>query len=334
MINEATNILLEGKDLSFIEAREAFDEILSGLANDIQTTSFLTALKLKSANADEISAGILSSRETIQTPYLNINYTNSIENISIDTQNNYIDILLATDLICAANDLFVSRYSFDGKTNKSFDILSLMGVNIKKEATINIDYESLNFAYLYLSNQSPYAKYSENIRKILPFESILNITTKMLNPLKSKNLFLGIKNKNQIQTFANVALQLGNENSIILSGDDNFPFVSIEKETIIAEAWKNKVFTYTLTPDLLGFSCNNIKQLECDTEEQNADTLLEIMQGKLKNPMYDAIILNSALSLYISKKTDSVMDGVELAKKTIDSGLMYEKFLQIKKIYS
>lgn len=334
MINEAINILSEGKDLTFTNTQEVFDEILSGLANEIQTTSFLTALKTKSANADEITAAILSSREALKAPLININCNNNIENIIYGETSSYIDISLACDLICSSCDIFTSKYSFKCNKNTSFEILSLLGIDIKKQLSYDMDFENVNFAYFYLSDNSPYVKYSENIRKMLPFNSIFNVTRKMLNPLKNKNLFLGIKNQNQLQTFANIALKLGNENSIIISAQNNIPFVSIEGETKIAEAWKNKIFEYSLTPDLLGFDYANINEIKCETLEENANNLLEIMQGKLKNPMYDTIILNAAMALYITKKTASVMDGIKLAKNTVDSGLMYEKFLQIKKFYS
>lgn len=333
MINEATNLLLEKKDLTFINTQEVFDEILSGLANDIQTTSFLTALKSKNANSDEITAAILSSKEALKAPSIQIN-DNNIENIIFNETAEYIDISLACDLICSSCDIFASKYSFEFNKNPSFEILSLMGINVKKELSFDMDFENINFAYFYLSNSSPYAKYSENIRKTLPFENIFDITTKMLNPLKSKNLLLGIKDQAQIQTFANIALKLGNENSIIISAQNNIPFVSIEGETKIAEAWKNKIFEYSLTPDLLGFDYAKLDDIKCNSPEENANNLYEIIQGKLKNSMYDTIILNSALALYITKKTASVMDGIKLAQKTIDSGLVYEKFLQIKKFYS
>lgn len=332
MINEAINLLLEKKDLTLINTQETFDEILSGLANNIQSAAFLTALKAKIANSDEITAAILSSKEALRVPCIKIN-DNNIENIIFNTSD-YIDISLACDLICSACDIFASRYSFECNKNPSFEILSLMGVNIEKKLSFDLDFENINFAYFYLPNNSPYAKYSENIRKTLPFENIFDVTTKMLNPLKSKNLLLGIKNQAEIQTFANIALKLGNENSIIISAQDNIPFVSIEGETKIAEAWKNKIFEYSLTPDLLGFDYAKLDDIKCSSLEENANCLCEIIQGKLKNPMYDSIILNSALALYITKKTASVMDGINLAKKTIDSGLVYEKFLQIKKFYS
>ena len=44
MIKEATNKLLKQEQIVEAELKEVFEEIFSGLANEVQTTSFLTAL--------------------------------------------------------------------------------------------------------------------------------------------------------------------------------------------------------------------------------------------------------------------------------------------------
>ncbi|MBQ9149783.1 hypothetical protein IJX73_02520 [bacterium] len=335
MIKEAINKLINEEDLTFIEIREVFDEILSGLANEAQISSFLTALKSKKITTDELLGAIVSSRDSFKFQQFGLNFSDGLESIAFDDKNEYIDILLAIDLICSANNLSVSRYDFNSfsNKNKSFEILKTLGVNLEKNIDfLSNDFEKLNFSYFYLSQDIPYFKYSEKIRNTLPFDNILNITSKMLNPLKTKNLFLGICDKNLVETYANIALRLENNNSIIVC-NDNIPFVSLSGESIVAEAWKNKIFTYVITPDLLGFKENDINELKCSDIRENANSLLNIMDNKLKNSMYDFIVLNSALALYISKKSDSIMEGIELAKKTIDTGKMKEKFLQIKNFY-
>ena len=335
MINEAINKLISSDELTFIDSREVFDEILSGLANETQISSFLTALKSCNITSDILLGAIVSSRESLKFQQLGLSISSGIESIALDNEIQYIDILLALDLICSANDLSVSRYNFDSflHKDKSFEILKLMGVNLDKNVDFSSsDFEKLNFSYFYLDQDSPYFKYSEKIRNILPFDNILNITSKMLNPLKNKNLFLGIKDKKMVETFANVSLKLDNDNSIIVASD-NIPFVSIDGESIIAEACKNKIFTYVVNPELLGFENANIDEVKCESLEHNSSNLLEIMDNKLKTPMFDIIILNAALALYISKKADSIMDGINLAKSTIESGKMREKFNQIKSFY-
>lgn len=335
MLKEAVVKIINGQKLSFVELREVFDEILSGYVDEIEASSFLTALNSLEINEDILLASILSSRESIRLECNNFLSVNLFENISLDSDDDYIDISLAQDLICSANDLCVSKYSFgEVNKNKSFTILNNLGFNLDKKNDFTDDeFEKLNFAYMKISNSVPYCKYASNLKRKLPFKSILDYTSLLLNPLKSKNLFLGINDKNQVDLFAKTALELGNDNTIIVCGEANFPYISPNGETKIAEAWKNKIFSYIFSPSLLEMKEASFEDIKCSVEE-NSEILLGVMQGKIKDARYDIIILNSALSLYISKKATSIMEGLDLAKKTINNGLMYEKFLQIKEYYS
>ena len=331
MIIEATKSLIEGNDLTLIDTREVFDEILSGLSDEIQTSAFLTALKTKTITNEELEGAILSSQEALIPLSVSFNSQNSIQNLYLEKKDNIIDVSFVQDLICSANDLAISKYSF---SEKHFKTAILLGIDLNKEKDLTtLEFENLNFGYLYLSQNSQYFKYLNKISRSGLFNEILEPIYTFLNPLKSKNIFLGVKNKELVQKYANMALSLKYDNSIFVSSNNNFPFLSLEGESFIAEAWKNKIFTYVANAELLGFKEASNDTLICSSQEENASYILEILEGKIKDNKYDFIILNSALSLYISKKADSIMDGINLAKKTIDAGLAYEKLNQIRKFY-
>lgn len=333
MIKEATNKLINKESLSEIELREVFDEIFSGLATQIEAVCFVSLLEQFDSNV--ILSALNSANSTIKKPFSIFSEVDFIQNIQINENEKYLDFKLVQDLICAASGLCVLNHGFKNNYNRSFKILSKMGVNIDKEIDYTkCDFEKLNFNYFYLPTDTPYYKYSEEIRKSLPFDNFLDIVLKFLNPFNAKNLYLGVKNKDSVEKFADIALKMGKNNSIIVSADNGFSYVSINGESYVAEAWKNKIFTYVLSPELLGFKEYDISDIECADDSQNAVDILEIIQNKQKGAKYTFCILNSALALYISKKADSIMDGINLAKKLIDDGDVEEKFSQIKKFYS
>ncbi|MBQ4646568.1 MAG: hypothetical protein IJB79_04395 [Candidatus Gastranaerophilales bacterium] len=336
MINNVINKFLANDSVSQVELLEAFEEIFSGLANDIQSSAFITALNDIKMNEDVLLTAIQASCQSIKKPYSVLNSQDMIENISFGDKTKYFDISLIQDLICCACDLPISRYSFGNDiSSRTFDILSLMGINLSKEIDYSTnDFKKLNFNYYKLSCELPYSKYTKNLNHSLPFDNILKITSKMLNPLCASNLFLGVNKKSNVEIFANLALKLNKTNSIIVCANDSLPFVSTKGETYVAEAWKNKIFTYILTPQLLGIEDFEVDLLKCENNSQNASDILDIIKNKNKSAKYCASILNSALALYIAKKADSIIDGLSLAKKVLKEGLVEEKFEQIKAFYS
>lgn len=337
MIKATTNKLINNEEIVESELKEVFEEIYSGLANEIQATSFLTALSASNINEKILTLAIQTSSQSIKRPFNNFYNGNLIENIALNKDEKYFDISIIQDLICSSVELCVSKYTFDSPSynKQSFDILKLMGINIENKVDYNnIEFEKLNFNYLYLSNENPYFKYSESIRLNLPFDNILNTTSKMLNPLNAKNIFLGVNKKEQVEKYATICLKLQKNNSIIVCGNDSLPFISPYGESYVAEAWKNKIFTYELAPQHLDFKEHELSEILCENNEQNAQDILAIIYNKQKDAKYELSILNSALSLYISKKADSIMDGINIAKKVIKDGIVAQKYEQIKKFYN
>ena len=335
MINDVINNLLDGSIPSETQLRECFDEIFSGLADDVRISSFISLLNDLNFSQNVLLSAILASNNQLKNK-VNLNI-DSIENISFVNSFGCVDISLLQDLICSAGDLCACKYSFNSPlcVNNSFKILELLGFNFEKEIDYNsCEFEKLNFNYVYLSNEVPYFKYAEPIRAKLPFKNVFSYVLKMLNPFSSKNLFLGVSDRDFANTMANVALKLNKENSIIVSSDNDFGYIYPNGETYIAEAWKNKIFTYVITPELLGFDSAQISEIEVENNEQNASDILNIIENKDCGAKYSMAIMNSALSLYISKKAESLIDGVNLAKNLISSGKVKEKFEQLKNFYS
>lgn len=334
MIKEAINKLINKEKLSEVELRESFDEVFSGLATSVESASFISLIN--QFENETILSVLNCANGAIKKPFSIFNTDELIQNTAFNFDSKIIDVLLIQDLICATSGLNVARHCFDTHLTyeNSFDVLFKMGINIKKEIDYSTsEYENLNFNYFYLSKESPYFKYSEPIRKALPFDNVFNYTHKLINPINAKNLFLGVNKKDDVEKYANIALKLNKANSIILCAQDGLPLVSLNGETCVAEAWKNKIFTYIVTPDLLGFKEASLEDLKCQNNEENAQDVLDIIQNKNKSPKYDLAIINSALALYISKKADSIMDGINLAKKLIEDGLVEQKYNQIKEFY-
>ncbi|MEM2936057.1 MAG: anthranilate phosphoribosyltransferase, partial [Candidatus Bathyarchaeia archaeon] len=56
MIREGIQKLVEGRDLTYVEARGIMEEIMSGNATNAQIAAFLTALRMKGERVEEITA--------------------------------------------------------------------------------------------------------------------------------------------------------------------------------------------------------------------------------------------------------------------------------------
>lgn len=332
MIKDAINNLILGCDLSQTDTKEVFDEILSGLSDDILTSSFATALKIKGETVEEISSAISISCESIKKYSCILSDTMQI--VPFLDNDNYIDIAFGVDIVLSACGIGVFKYCLDSyfDFNKSFLTLKNAGVsNFSYNENL---FEKTNFAYFQLDSALNYIKYTKNVSNKMCFKNIFSITDKLLNPLHSKNIFIGLNDKDLVEKYANICLKLNMDNSLVLSGNNGFSFASIDGDTYVAEAWKNKIFTYVINPELVGLKKASFDDISCENSEHSLSLIKGVFDNKIKTAPYDIIVLNSALALYISKKAESIMDGILLAKKIIDEGLAKDKLSQICQIYS
>lgn len=335
MIKSATEKLLNKTELDSPESKEMFkkifEEIFTGNIDEKEALAFFNALNYNELSSEIIALAVDCANKTFKN-YPVISLENSLNSVVFDINQdnkNYLDISLAVDIIASANDLAVFKHSFyePQKCENSFKVLSEMGINIK--SFDDDSFKKTNFGYFYLNSEDTFLKYAKNA---INENSLLYIIYKFLNPLNAKNIAIGVNSRKMADNTAQICLNLNYSNTISVSGADNLPFVSLEKETYIAEAWKNKIFTYVLSPDLLDLEFNNDDNLIMESTEQSAETILSVFKNKRKDSFYNAITMNAACVLYITKKAPSILDGLHLAQKTIDSNLAQEKVEQLKKL--
>ena len=301
MINCVINKLMDSIEPSEIELMEAFDEFFSGVSDEINATSFTTLLKEKedlfTIKSMCLSCAIKSARGLMTKAKAIPDNFPAFEIVEFQDNSKYFDISFVMDIILSANDVLSTKYIFPFQVKQSFETLKSFGAKVPNiDDNFYENFEKTNFLYLTISDKEPYYKYANNISKKLPFDNILKTTEKFLNPIGVKNQFLGVKEKDNVEKFANICLNIGNQNTVVVKSNNELPYVSLDGETYVAEAWKNKIFAYTLTPELLGFARYPLKDLISDNSEHNKEAILSLFNNKEKGAFYDFTILNSALA--------------------------------------
>lgn len=333
MIEEVLNKLVNSEECSNSDILEAFDEIFSGLANMSQATSLIALLSQDIFKENLLKNSIISARSAMNKINLQKRPEDLFESI-IFSKDNYFDFSLSNDIICSANGLSCVKYFNYKPFSKNFnslEILSNLDIVFSKNLENGLDFfERNNFGYFILNDENKYFKYVSEISGNIEFNNILKIINKMLNPYNIKNQFIGFNDFSHVEDMAKLCLELGNVNTIVVSSKNNVPFVSLCGETLVCEAWKNKIFKYNLSSQLLELNEVDTKDLIVENASHNAKILFDIFKYKLHDGLFDVICANAGLALYISKKADSLFDGIKLAKQTIDNSLAFEKLIELK----
>lgn len=176
------------------EAHFAFSGVLSGQMSDMQVGALLLLLRYRSENPQEL-AGIV---EAIRDHISHASESNDFidwPSYSSGKSRRLPWFLLSAKLL-AENGVKVIMHGFNSHLDNGLlteDCLEAVGeMPASSLAGAKQRLEVENFVYLPLRNFCPKLVELLKIRSVLGVRSIVNTAVKLINPLKSKMIFLGI----------------------------------------------------------------------------------------------------------------------------------------------
>ena len=291
MIKEAIIKLSKKEDLSYEMAQAVMDEIMSGEANDIQKSAYLTALAMKGETIDEITASAAGMREHC-TRLLND-----------------MDVL---EIVGTGGD---RSNSFNISTTSAL-VISAGGVPPAQSAQMLKD---INICFLFAQKYHTAMRYVANVRKELGIRTVFNILGPLSNPAGANMQVMGVYDEKLVEPLARVLSNLGVKNAMVVYGQDCLDEISMSARTSVCEIKDGKFRSYEIEPEQFGFKKCDKEELVGGTPEENAKITLSILNGG-KGPRREAVLMNAGAAFYVAGKADTLEDAVKLAAEIIDSG--------------
>ncbi|MDY2956036.1 MAG: anthranilate phosphoribosyltransferase [Lachnospiraceae bacterium] len=330
MINGAISKLVEGQDLTRAEMISVMDEIMGGEADNIQTASFLTALEIKGATTEEITAGALSMRnhaDTIET-YADIT---EIVGTGGDKSNSF-NISTTSAFVAAAAGVKVAKHGNRAASSKSgaADVLEKLGLNITLDKDKSLEMlEKYNFCFLFAVKYHSAMKFVAPVRKMLGIRTIFNILGPLTNPAKASTQVLGVYDKALVKPMSRVLSNLGVKRGMTVYGMDGLDEISASDSTYVCELREGWFREYEIQPEDFGYKRCDKAELIGGTPEENAEITRNILNGKLRDGKRNAVCLNAGAAIYVSGRAESLESGIKTAEKIIDDGRAIEKMNEI-----
>lgn len=150
MIKEAIIQLSKKEDLTYEQAYACMNEIMDGVASDIQKAAYLTALSLKGETIEEITASAKAMREHC-VKLLNDEDVLEIVGTGGDGSHSF-NISTTSSLVIASGGVKVAKHGNRAASSKSgaADCLEALGVNIKiDEKQSKALLERINICFLF-----------------------------------------------------------------------------------------------------------------------------------------------------------------------------------------
>jgi anthranilate phosphoribosyltransferase len=328
-IENLINEIKTKKNLNFEQSKLVFLEIMNGNMSESLIYDFLTKLSEKGETADEISGGVFILREKA----LRVKTHNDI----VDTcgtggdGKNTLNISTAASLLLASMGTKVAKHGNKALSSKcgSADVLEQLQININlKPAEVSKSIDDNNFGFMFAPNYHTAMKYVGPTRKKIGKRTIFNLIGPLSSPANVKRQVVGVFSKKWLLPFALALKNLKSENAWIVHSDDGMDEISPFAPTTIIELKNNEINEFKIDPKKLGIKLNNPDNLLGKDSVYNANKIIEIFSGK-HNEFSEAVCLNAAAALIVSKKFDNFFKSYEFSKKHILTG---KALIHLKKI--
>lgn len=323
MIKEAIMKIVDKQDLTYEEAYEVINEIMSGETTPTQNAAFLAALSTKSTKAetiDEITGCAAAMRDHATKVKTDMDLL-EIVGTGGDGAHSF-NISTTTAIIAASAGLKVAKHGNRAASSDcgTADCLEALGVNINLEPEKCIELlNEVGFCFFFAQKYHTSMKYVGPIRKELGIRTVFNILGPLTNPASPKKQLLGVYDESLVEPLAQVLMKLGVNRGMVVYGQDKLDEISLCAPTTVSEFSNGWFKTYEITPEQFGFERCQKSDLAGGVPAENANIVRSILNGE-KGHRRNAVLMNAGAALYIGEKAGSLEEGIKLAEQLIDSG--------------
>ncbi len=309
-------------------AMRAFNEIMSGNASQSQVAGFLIALKMRGETVNEIASAakvMLSKCTHVKAPDKAID----IVGTGGDGKGT-LNISTATALVVASSGVVVAKHGNRNISSKSgaADVLEQLNVNLTVTCpVVERCLRKANIGFMLAPTHHPAVRHVMSARKDLGTRTIFNILGPLTNPASTKYHLIGTYSKDLLSPMTKVLKELGSKRAWLVHGADGTDEISISGTTHVLELKNGQLSNFKITPKDAGLTTHPIEAISGGSPKENAKALRELIAGK-RSPYRDTVLLNAAAALIIANKVENLIDGVQIAANSIDSGAT-EKTLNI-----
>lgn len=320
-MKEVLQKLVERSDLTREETGRAFDKIMAGEFTPAQIGAFIIALRMKGESVEEIAGAASSMRRhavLIDSGGLNVVDTCGTGGDAAHTFN----VSTAAALVVAGAGVPVAKHGNKAVTSRcgSADVLAELGVNMDAPPDVVEEcIRSAGIGFLFAPKLHPAMKHAAGVRRELGVRTIFNMLGPLTNPAGARGQLLGVFSAELTEPFAAVLRELGSVRALIVHGLDGMDEITVTAPTRITELRDGTIATRELDPLPFIKDYYSPDELAGGDPRENAAIIRRVLDGE-KGARRDIVLLNAAAGIVAGGKADTMGEGFELARVSIEGG--------------
>ena len=322
--------VVEHKDLTREEARQAMEWVLAGEATPAQIAGFAVALRMKGERPSEI-AGMAEAMRARVPPILTQRRP-LLDTCGTGGDNaGTFNISTTVALVTASCGVAIAKHGNRAVSSRagSADVLEQLGVSIEltpEDAARSIDV--VGIAFLFAPNYHVALRHAAGPRRELGVRTVFNVLGPLSNPAGARRQLLGVYMDALVRPVAEVLRNLGSERAWIVHSRDGLDELSVFAPSHVAELRDGAIVEFDVDPTEWKVGHQDRAGIAGGSAADNATLIRAVLAGE-KGAARDIVLLNTAAALVVGGVAKDLREGIERATQALDSGAAARKLEEL-----
>jgi anthranilate phosphoribosyltransferase len=321
VIRDVLEKILNKESLDIRKSQQVFEDILDGKLSEAQIAAYLTALRAKGEDFNDLAAGAAVMRAKASPLSIGDKLRPLVDNCGTGGDGSgSFNISTTSAIIAASMGVRIAKHGNRSISSKcgSADLLFKAGYpeHISIENTARL-LEQTGFTFFFAPNFHPTMKHVGPVRKALGIRTIFNLLGPLANPIAPEIQLIGVGAKEYLKPVAQAAEKIGIGKALIVHSRDGMDEISPNVVTDCVLVKNKTVSEFTIDPANVGLTENH--DLSGGDADENLKILNDLLAGN-GSSYINAVALNAGALLWLSEKASNVGDGFNLARNQITTG--------------
>lgn len=316
--------LLDRRDLTATQAGAAITEILNGDATPSQMTAFIVALRAKGETVVELE-GMLHA---VRSAGMRVDLKPELARRAIDIvgtggdNSNTVNVSTMSALVVAGAGVPVCKHGNRAASSKcgAADLLEEAGVAIELDPHgVEACVIETGFGFCLAAKFHPAFRYTGPSRREIGVPTAFNLLGPMANPAPIANMLVGVAMPNMMAAMTGALSTRGVTSAWVVHGHGGLDELAVSGPNTVFELKDGTVTQFEINAKEFGIASSTLEDVRGGDAAENLAIMKDLFAGKT-GAVRDIVTFNAGCALYVSGVAGDVMDGIERARASIDSG--------------
>lgn len=324
--------LIEGRDLSREETHEIMLNITRNAYSENEISALLMGIQVRGVTVDELLGfrdGLLETGKHIDLKDYN---TLDIVGTGGDGKNTF-NISTCSAFVIAGAGYKVSKHGNGASTSVSGASNVLQEHGVKFSDDVDVLRRSLDEAGICYFHAPLFAygmKFVGSTRKSIKVPTCFNLLGPLVNPCTPKNSLHGTSNQGQLRLYTNIHQKIG-DNFGVLTSYDGYDEISLTSGFKLSTNYFEKVFT----PKDLGLNYIKPEDIYGGSTLKEAKAIFDsVLECRCSESQKSVIMANSACGISVLDPNLSIIESLDIARESLESGRALKAFKNFVEINS